>query len=168
MSLQAGVLMAGELPDPVDIAALSTASAKALTLGRDLVFDPILSGNQNIAYATCHHPSMGCSDAMSLSRHLGKMPEQQQGNIKMTSKTSTGNTGAAEVGTEVNIVLNQEILSGMRKQVAFETQADVQELVADAINSYLHLGNLDASGMRILAQNGTDGELMHLRFPFNG
>lgn len=36
-------------------------------LGHLLFFDPVLSGNENIACATCHHPSLGTSDAMSLS-----------------------------------------------------------------------------------------------------
>ena len=36
-------------------------------LGQLLFFDPLLSGNRNIACATCHHPSLGTSDAMSLS-----------------------------------------------------------------------------------------------------
>ena len=31
-----------------------------------LFFDPILSGNQNIACATCHHPDLGTSDGLSL------------------------------------------------------------------------------------------------------
>lgn len=36
-------------------------------LGRLLFFDKILSGNRNIACATCHHPTTGTSDAVSLS-----------------------------------------------------------------------------------------------------
>ena len=36
-------------------------------LGQLLFFDKILSGNQNIACATCHHPQLGSSDAQSLS-----------------------------------------------------------------------------------------------------
>jgi len=36
-------------------------------LGRFLFFDPILSGNKNIACATCHHPKLGTSDGMSLA-----------------------------------------------------------------------------------------------------
>ncbi|MEO0357637.1 MAG: cytochrome c peroxidase [Pseudomonadota bacterium] len=35
-------------------------------LGRDLFFDPVLSGNMNIACATCHHPTKGTSDGLSL------------------------------------------------------------------------------------------------------
>lgn len=40
-------------------------------LGQLLFFDPMLSGNQNIACSTCHHPSLGTSDAMSLSMGEG-------------------------------------------------------------------------------------------------
>ncbi|MEM7189177.1 MAG: cytochrome-c peroxidase, partial [Pseudomonadota bacterium] len=36
-------------------------------LGRDLFFDPILSGNRSVACATCHHPEFGTSDGVSLS-----------------------------------------------------------------------------------------------------
>jgi cytochrome c peroxidase len=35
-------------------------------LGRLLFFDKILSGNENISCATCHHPMAGTSDALSL------------------------------------------------------------------------------------------------------
>lgn len=36
-------------------------------LGQLLFYDPILSGNKNIACATCHHPRFGTSDGVSLS-----------------------------------------------------------------------------------------------------
>lgn len=35
-------------------------------LGRLLFYDKILSGNRNISCATCHHPSLGTSDGLSL------------------------------------------------------------------------------------------------------
>ncbi|MEP5009176.1 cytochrome c peroxidase [Roseobacter sp.] len=35
-------------------------------LGQLLFFDPILSGNRNIACATCHHPEHGSGDGLSL------------------------------------------------------------------------------------------------------
>ena len=35
-------------------------------LGRVLMFDKVLSGNANIACATCHHPSMGTGDGLAL------------------------------------------------------------------------------------------------------
>ncbi|MEX0339882.1 MAG: cytochrome-c peroxidase, partial [Arenibacterium sp.] len=36
-------------------------------LGRDLFYDPILSGNRNISCGTCHHPNHGTADAVSLA-----------------------------------------------------------------------------------------------------
>ncbi len=35
-------------------------------IGHQLFYDPILSGNQNIACAHCHHPDFGTSDGVSL------------------------------------------------------------------------------------------------------
>jgi cytochrome c peroxidase len=36
-------------------------------LGRDLFFDPILSGNRNISCASCHHPDHASADGLSLN-----------------------------------------------------------------------------------------------------
>jgi cytochrome c peroxidase len=61
---------AGELPEPIAddmFAAFDFHTLELATIGRDLFFDPILSGNENIACSTCHHPSLGTSDAVSLS-----------------------------------------------------------------------------------------------------
>ena len=59
--------VAGPLPTPVSDDDFHAFPPEMIELGRDLFFDPILSGNQNIACATCHHPSLGSADAMSLS-----------------------------------------------------------------------------------------------------
>lgn len=55
------------LPDPVDPSLFPQVDIQAAMLGQSLFFDPILSGNQNTACATCHHPTLGTSDGMSLS-----------------------------------------------------------------------------------------------------
>ena len=47
-------------PPPADSAAL-------VELGRALFFDPILSGNQNISCATCHHPLADTGDGLPVS-----------------------------------------------------------------------------------------------------
>lgn len=39
----------------------------SVILGRDLFYDPILSGNRNISCGTCHHPKHGTSDGVSLT-----------------------------------------------------------------------------------------------------
>lgn len=45
---------------------LIEAESELTRLGRDLFFDPILSGDQNIACATCHHPAFAMADARAL------------------------------------------------------------------------------------------------------
>ena len=37
-----------------------------LMLGRDLFYDPILSGNREVACVTCHHPDLGTGDGLAL------------------------------------------------------------------------------------------------------
>ncbi len=59
--------IAGPLPAPVTDADFHQFPPEMIELGRDLFFDPILAGNKNIACATCHHPTLGSSDGMSLS-----------------------------------------------------------------------------------------------------
>ncbi|HHO59758.1 MAG TPA: cytochrome-c peroxidase [Thiotrichales bacterium] len=43
------------------------ASGSLLELGQKLFFDKLLSGNRNIACASCHHPRLGTGDALPLS-----------------------------------------------------------------------------------------------------
>ncbi len=40
-------------------------SPAKVALGRALFFDKILSGNRNIACATCHHPDLGTTDVLA-------------------------------------------------------------------------------------------------------
>ena len=72
MALVLGVVVAqgaqaGPLPQPITDQDFPQFDPLLIELGRDLFFDPILSGNRNIACSTCHHPTLGTSDAMSLS-----------------------------------------------------------------------------------------------------
>ncbi len=53
-----------DAPTNADYKKVSPIQAK---LGQLLFFDPILSGNKNIACATCHHPKFGTSDGVSLT-----------------------------------------------------------------------------------------------------
>lgn len=67
MSLQASLSLAADLPAAVTHETFPTPGTTSVLLGRDLFFDPILSGNRNISCATCHHPSLGSADGMSLA-----------------------------------------------------------------------------------------------------
>lgn len=56
--------LAGPLPKAD--ATFPTADMEQVRLGQLLFYDPILSGNQTVACATCHHPRFGTSDGLSL------------------------------------------------------------------------------------------------------
>jgi len=54
-------------PSPAD----NPTTAKKVELGRLLFWDPILSGHQDVACATCHHPDFGYGDGLALSIGVG-------------------------------------------------------------------------------------------------
>ena len=59
------------LPEPPDDADFMEVDPVEAALGQLLFHDPILSGNRNIACATCHHPRFGTSDGLSLGMGEG-------------------------------------------------------------------------------------------------
>lgn len=65
--LSAMPLAAQQLPLPLEDAAFAAVDLEEAKLGQLLFYDPILSGNTEIACATCHHPAFGTSDGVSLS-----------------------------------------------------------------------------------------------------
>ncbi len=55
----------------VPIGPVPAQDSALVALGRALMFDPILSGNRDIACATCHHPSQSMADGLSLAVGTG-------------------------------------------------------------------------------------------------
>ncbi len=55
------------LPRPVTDDMFAPVEYGEAVLGQQLFYDPILSGNRNIACATCHHPALGTADAQALA-----------------------------------------------------------------------------------------------------
>ncbi|MGJ8556879.1 MAG: cytochrome c peroxidase, partial [Sulfitobacter geojensis] len=66
-TLCAAVVRADPLPPPVTDDMFVPVSQAEASLGRLLFYDPLLSGNKNIACATCHHPAFGTSDGVPLA-----------------------------------------------------------------------------------------------------
>ena len=58
--------LADPLPDPITENMFIPVNRDEAILGQLLFYDPILSGNRNIACATCHHPDFATSDGVSL------------------------------------------------------------------------------------------------------
>lgn len=59
--------LAHDLPRAVTDQDYPEINVEEARLGQLLFYDSILSGNKNIACATCHHPDFGTSDGVSLS-----------------------------------------------------------------------------------------------------
>lgn len=57
---------AGDLPPRLTPADFLEFDLDQAALGHSLFYDPILSGNRNIACAHCHHPDFGTGDGLSL------------------------------------------------------------------------------------------------------
>jgi cytochrome c peroxidase len=60
------MVQAQDLPRPIIDADFAAVDMQEARLGQLLFYDPILSGNQEVACATCHHPAFGTSDGVSL------------------------------------------------------------------------------------------------------
>ncbi len=56
-----------EIPAPAD----NPTTPARVALGRLLFWDPILSGQKDVACATCHHPAFGYADGLDLSVGAG-------------------------------------------------------------------------------------------------
>lgn len=71
LTISAGSLMAGQGPMPhavtdADYYDNGNPQIEKVQLGRNLFFDKILSGNQNISCASCHHSLANTGDGLSL------------------------------------------------------------------------------------------------------
>lgn len=55
------------LPQSVVSPADNLSSPQKIELGRLLFYDPILSGDRDVACATCHHPSSGYAETLDIS-----------------------------------------------------------------------------------------------------
>ncbi|KIC46801.1 methylamine utilization protein MauG [Ruegeria sp. ANG-S4] len=62
----AGAAAAQDLPRPLTDDDFIPFDMDQAAIGHQLFYDPILSGNQNISCAHCHHPDLGTSDGLSL------------------------------------------------------------------------------------------------------
>lgn len=69
LGLHAGASLAQTLPAPVvdsDYYFNGAPSAAKVALGKNLFWDKLLSGQNDVSCGTCHNPQMGTSDSLSL------------------------------------------------------------------------------------------------------
>lgn len=107
--LWAGAAAAQDLPQPLTDDDFLSFDMEQAAIGHQLFYDPILSGNRNIACAHCHHPDFGTSDGLSLGIGEGGQgvgPDRTPGSgadkiRKRIPRNSPGlwNLGAKEIHT---------------------------------------------------------------------
>ena len=71
---------AQDLPPVISDADFRPIDLQEAALGQSLFYDPILSGNRNVACASCHHPKFATADGVSLSfgdGGIGLGPQRQ-------------------------------------------------------------------------------------------
>lgn len=65
--LSGGLAQADPFPEPVTDDMFMPVDRAEAALGQLLFYDPVLSGNRNIACATCHHPKFATADGVALA-----------------------------------------------------------------------------------------------------
>lgn len=58
------------LPEDYFSPADNPTTAEKIELGRLLFYDPILSGNKDVACASCHHPEFGYAESLPIAALL--------------------------------------------------------------------------------------------------
>ena len=81
----------GSLPESVVAPANNPITEAKMALGKALFWDPILSGNKEIACATCHHPNNGYGDNREVSMGVNGtgLGENRSGGMKVTRNSPT-------------------------------------------------------------------------------
>lgn len=135
---------AADLPDPANRAEFPTPGATSVLLGRDLFFDPILSGNRNIACGTCHNPELGSGDGVSLSLGeggLGLGPARRRAEVNPPKRLARNvpplfNLSAAEFTTlthDGRLHRNEEARFGIEMPEGVLLERPVTLLAAQAL-----------------------------------
>ncbi len=111
-------------------------------IGHQLFYDPILSGNQNIACAHCHHPDFGTSDGLSLGigeggQGLGPDRMPGIGAEKIRKRIPRNSPGLWNLGAkEIHTVFHDGRLS-ISDVYGNGFNSPAQEWLPDGLNSLL-------------------------------
>lgn len=148
-----GALVFGSavLAEPFNFAPANFAIAPTenVKLGQLLFYDPVLSGNKNIACSTCHHPKFGTSDGVSLGlgeggiglgtkriANVDNLPEQRIGrnapalfNLGAAEFTSLFHDGRLEAGptrpSGIRTPLDEEMVVGFNSVLSAQAMFPV-------------------------------------------
>jgi len=141
-SCVATLAAAQDLPRPLGPEDFIEFDPLQAALGQLLFYDPILSGNENITCAHCHHPDLGTGDGLSLGigeggQGLGPDRTPGQGNDRIAKRIPRNAPGLWNLGArDLDVMFHDGrlSLSGIYGN-GFNSPA--QEWLPDGLNSLL-------------------------------
>ncbi|WP_299151493.1 cytochrome c peroxidase [uncultured Tateyamaria sp.] len=103
--LCASPAFATDLPRPLGVDDFIQPDPAQARLGQLLFYDPILSGNRNIACSSCHHPDLGTGDGLSLGigeggQGLGKNRTAGMGEDRIRKRIPRNASGLWNLGAK--------------------------------------------------------------------
>lgn len=163
------------LPTTVPAPADNPTTPAAVELGRLLFWDPILSGGQDVACATCHHPDFGYADGLPRSigvggrgvgpaRAVGTTAPRTPRNAPTVLATAwNGFTSQGAVAPEQAPMfwdnrarsLEAQVLGPMRSQVEMRGTTYREDEIVDVVVA--RLAAIPAYATRFTAAFGADG-----------
>lgn len=114
------------LPEYTPVPLNNEMTPEKISLGKQLFWDPILSGNQDVSCATCHHPDKGYADALDLSIGVGGtgLGELRNGGI-LAKRNAHTIVNTAFNGIDINSEVNPEnaVMFWDNRALSLEEQA---------------------------------------------
>ncbi|MEM1351328.1 MAG: cytochrome c peroxidase [Pseudomonadota bacterium] len=142
MSCLSTASVASDLPRPLGPEDFIEFDPLQAALGQQLFYDPILSGNQNITCAHCHHPDFGTSDGLSLGigeggRGLGPERTAGYGTDRIPKRIPRNAPGLWNLGArDLNVMFHDGRLS-LSDVYENGFNSPAQEWLPDGLNSLL-------------------------------
>ncbi len=116
----------GSLPETIQSPINNPLTPEKVELGRALFWDPILSGNKDVACATCHHPSNDYAERLDLSLGVGGKglsENRHDGTLVERNSMTILNTAFNGIGVEGVYDANHSVMFWDNRNQSLEEQA---------------------------------------------
>jgi cytochrome c peroxidase len=134
----------GQLPKTVSHPADNPSTPDKVQLGKMLFWDPVLSGNKDVACATCHHPSFGYAENIELSlgvggvglsekRSKGELVKRNSPSILNTAFNGITGTHSSNHYDPVNAPMFWDMRAKSLEEQALKPILDTKEMKGDKI-----------------------------------
>lgn len=150
----------GALPQNVLDPADNPRTPEKIALGKMLFYDPVLSGNKDVACATCHHPQFGYTDGLDLPIGVGGVG---QGSARRFQSGSDIPFTKRNTPTLLNVAFNGMNAQGQYNPATAPMFYDLRAASLEA-QSLLPIAALEEMRGRVFTEgNAIDSVLARLR-----